>query len=359
MSSEHKPFAMFRPKKLIHPIIFCLLIWITNRSEAQQDPYFSHYGFIPSFQNPAFTGGDQEDGRISLVHHRQWRNYNDETWLQPETGVPIAGSVGLIKEVDPVTSLFNITQPLYIKGKCPPVGGIGFSMLSDKLGFMKRVSALVQLSLDVSLSRRLNSKLTFGLNAGLTNVGLEPKYFRYKDPFDPRIPIRFQASTKSDFGFGFLYHQCKVRSNLEDFYLGISGSHLNQPDFNITSQGFVLVPHFFVNQGITVKMNQSKLLHTVQFRYGVIAQFEVTEIVQLRSGFSLGTGFRVWKNSDALITMAGFKLGQTYIGYSYDVTLSKISTVSSGTHEILLSRTFQPFRANPCTPKWKRGTRSL
>ena len=56
-----------------------------------------------------------------------------------------------------------------------------------------------------------------------------------------------------------------------------------------------------------------------------------------------------YANNDALAIIAGLQTERIKIGYSYDMTISNLSTVSKGAHEITLS--FQL-----CNPK-KRKTR--
>ena len=53
-----------------------------------------------------------------------------------------------------------------------------------------------------------------------------------------------------------------------------------------------------------------------------------------------GVAFRGYNNDsrDALVIMGGFKISNNIkLGYSYDVTLSDLQLVSSGSHEILLN----------------------
>ncbi|MEY4109955.1 MAG: hypothetical protein RLZZ46_309, partial [Bacteroidota bacterium] len=45
----------------------------------------------------------------------------------------------------------------------------------------------------------------------------------------------------------------------------------------------------------------------------------------------------VWyRHQDAVIVLIGFKQERYRIGYSYDVTVSRLSTASSGSHEVSL-----------------------
>ena len=61
----------------------------------------------------------------------------------------------------------------------------------------------------------------------------------------------------------------------------------------------------------------------------------------------------VWyRNQDAFILLVGMQMGQVKFGYSYDVTVSKLSMATSGSHELSLQLNFV------CKPK-KRTYRTI
>ncbi len=58
------------------------------------------------------------------------------------------------------------------------------------------------------------------------------------------------------------------------------------------------------------------------------------------------------KNSDAFIALVGFQQNMVKFGYSYDITLSKLSNATSGSHEFSFALQFE------CRPK-KRKFRAI
>jgi hypothetical protein len=62
---------------------------------------------------------------------------------------------------------------------------------------------------------------------------------------------------------------------------------------------------------------------------------------------SVGKGEKVL-GSDAIIILLGIQQGLLRIGYSYDVTVSKLANASAGSHEISLGFQFE------CRPKKKK-----
>lgn len=53
-------------------------------------------------------------------------------------------------------------------------------------------------------------------------------------------------------------------------------------------------------------------------------------------------GGLTYRSSDAISLLAGYKITDNFhIGYSYDITTSKLNTVSNGTHEIVVNYCFR------------------
>ena len=85
---------------------------------------------------------------------------------------------------------------------------------------------------------------------------------------------------------------------------------------------------------------------------------ELQDFRQLNLGLYLNKGAFVaglwYRGQDAAIVLIGFQQNGFKIGYSYDVTVSKLSNASCGSHEISFSRQFEckptkkKFRTNSC-----------
>ena len=73
--------------------------------------------------------------------------------------------------------------------------------------------------------------------------------------------------------------------------------------------------------------------------------------------FRMGLGYR--SAADALAVIVGYERGQLQVGYSYDITLSKIRKVSDGTHEIFVKYCFPISFPPPPPPKFRLTPRFM
>jgi hypothetical protein len=93
-------------------------------------------------------------------------------------------------------------------------------------------------------------------------------------------------------------------------------------------------------------------------KYNSVLQLDATALVEYQQKLWGGVAYRT--TADAFSVMLGYsgfqgKLNGLRIGYSYDLTMTKILTVSSGTHELQLNYCFEikippPVRINIVTP---------
>jgi hypothetical protein len=96
-----------------------------------------------------------------------------------------------------------------------------------------------------------------------------------------------------------------------------------------------------------------------------VPQFDVNTTLLWNDMLRGGLGYRQWGNSDAITIMIGYKMDVTNysvlnLGYSYDVTMSTVRTVSDGTHEFMLTYCFPIAVKPPVKQKeFHRNTRWL
>ena len=276
-----------------------------------QDPVLTQYHSVPSYLNPGFTGSNG-CGRASAAYRNQWP--------------VIPGQY--------ITSLISYEHYLHKLR-----GGLGLNYMHDIAGeglltgnrleltyaphieLMKK-KLIVRPGIGVAWGRKKAdwSNLTFGdmidPRRGFVYTTVEPGGRSHRDYFD--LSAGMVASTKYVYG-------------------GVAVHHINQPDEGIigksklparytvhvagmigepgTARRFCISPH-------VMYMQQQDFS---QFAGGVTAKYDK---------FILGVAYR---HEDAAIVQAAFQNELFRVGYSYDHTISRLTTATGGSHELTTS----------------------
>lgn len=283
-------------------LLVLVLLMISGSLIAQQDKLITHFMFDKMSLNPGETGID-EGICGTLLYRNQWDKVN---------GAPNSVVLNLAANM-------NRFFP----------GGIGISFYNDAIGF----SSQNNIELNYSYPLRISGVGTLGIGVGfgLMNFSMNPQWEPPTTAMDPTLPNAISAN-KFDLNFG-LYLKGE-----QDYYVGISSTHLTQARFadglGITDYGSVR--HYYLMGGKTFRdigpgdietnlMVRTELLH---FSVDVNARYLWNNIAYA------GVTYRT---SDAIAIMLGYKpIKNMTVGYSYDITTNRLSSVSKGTHEILV-----------------------
>ncbi|MCB9261611.1 MAG: PorP/SprF family type IX secretion system membrane protein [Flavobacteriales bacterium] len=313
-------------------------------AKAQQDPYYSHFKFVKQAYNPATVGEKDDYICMSLLQHNQWLGYQDNTWVDRETQQPIQGGT-IEKNVAPVTTNFNISGNIKPEARPYPIAGVGLSVYNDRIGYMKTQAFKGQAAFFLPIQGNF-ARLSLGVELGFSQFGYVNPNFRFKHPNDPRIPTQNVSASKFDVGFGAYYKQARLGNKFDDFYVGASLSHLNGANYNLiiqnTSTPYTLAQHIYVGTGAKMDMGANVLEPAVLIKYNSKLQIDLNCTVLNNNTWRAGLGYRQWGNTDAFTFLLGYVTGQTQFGYSFDLTASRVQSVSNNTHEIMISYCFQP-----------------
>jgi type IX secretion system PorP/SprF family membrane protein len=287
-----------------------------------QDPVFSQYYASPLHLNPGFAGHTAAPF-VALNHRRQWPTLGNAY---------VTSSISYDQFMDKANS------------------GIGFSFLSDNagMGLWRTSNAALSYSYRVKINRETSVRL--GLSAGLLQYRLDWDRLIFYDQLSPSEGYTGQPTSeiepennniaRVDLGSGILFYNKK-------FWVGLSGSHLNSPDFNYISTNEAL------NNGLSIRWNVTAG-YQLTLREGtrVIDPIFLTPTVLMSkqgSAFQANVGVYAGRdplfggvfyrhtpnNSDALIAMVGMKVDIFKFAYSYDATVSQLGfDVSGGAHEV-------------------------
>ncbi len=298
-----------------------------------QDPHFSQFYANPLYTNPALAG-TAVCPRFSLSYRNQW----------------------------PGLDAFNTFSASYDQHFDFLSGGIGVMIMSDaQSDFYRTNTAALIYSLRLRLSR--NVFMNIAAQASLANRSLDWDELSFPDMIDPRYGFIYNtmaerpdelSHTNFDVGAGMVVYG-------ENWYVGASAANLLRPDDGFISYNRIPI-RFTANAGMRLNLARDKRRTNAFFGAPIISPNIIYsfqgEFQMINYGlyldwepFIVGAWFRQsisFDNSDALVLMFGLQHQSIKIGYSYDITVSKLSNASGGAHEITLGAQL------PCPEKRKK-----
>jgi type IX secretion system PorP/SprF family membrane protein len=348
------------------------LVLIANFATAQQDPYYSHFKFNKQSYNSAAAGEKDDYYCVNGVAHYQWLNLDDQTKVRGTDFDP-AKPGQPIQDVAPKTYAFNLGgQVKFRKGRNSI--GLGLSLFDDKVIFLKTTTVKFQAAYHIRIPSK-DALLAVGPEIGFSQFGFQNADFKSLDPLDANIPIGSANESKLNIGFGTYYRQKRLgSSNFQDFYAGFSATNLNAAKYQLTVQNqagtaqllkYEYARNLYLLTGTNWYVTPSITLEPallIKKAFGATsskAQIDLNATALWNKTFRAGAGYRQWANSDAVTIMLGYVRNELQVGYSYDVTLSKLSQVSNNTHEIMVSYCFRPPTVKPPVKNYRRNTRWL
>jgi type IX secretion system PorP/SprF family membrane protein len=292
-------------KKVI--LIFAVLISIT--AKAQQDPMISQYIFNGLFLNPAYSGS-HEYYTSTLQHRQQWVNFSGA----------------------PKTVLLAVDGPLDTKSRNM---GLGLIVAHDRIGATEQTDIYANYAYQLKLKQ---GKLAFGLKAGVSNYVFKSSNVTVWDENDEMFSGR-RTAWLPKFGFGAYYFY-------DNWYAGLSIPTLlaydARRDFNFdVNKGSFLNRHYYGYGGYIFKLDEDfKLKPSALIKYLPAAPVEGDINLNLlyKDQFWFGVGYRTM---DAVVFMVEYQTkSRIRVGYSFDLTTTRIRKYSYGSHEIMIGYDF-------------------
>jgi len=284
-------------------IVVILLIIVTSITFGQ-DPSFSQSANNLTYVNPAFTG-TSENFRANFSYRNQWPGISG-TFIT--TNVSVDQSVGKF-------------------------GGVGITYIHDLAG---DIFITDNIYLDYAYQCDIGEKsvLSFGVEVGYFQKSLDWSALTFGDMIDARRGFVYTtANTPSggkvsdfDLGVGVLYYN-------EFLFAGYALHHINQPNQSIYG-GESRLPslHSFYAGGM---INIGDLTISPQVDIKAQGTFQ-TMLGIVKANYkwvTCGVGYR---DQDAVIGYLGFTKERFRVEYSYDYTISKLSSSTGGSHEVSL-----------------------
>jgi type IX secretion system PorP/SprF family membrane protein len=298
--------------KLILRSIFVL--FLTHHSLYAQDPTFTQFYANPLYLNPALAGS-HGCPRFALNYRNQW----------PQ----LSGNY--------IT--YSASYDQYFKNIS---GGFGILALHDQQGQGTISTTMGGLfySYHVKLNRKW--KMFMGARAAWIQKSLDWDKLTFGDMIDPRRGFIYSTGDVPRGGSrGFFDASAGAVIFNKYFFAGFAMHHMNRPNESMIVGESRLPWRFTGHLGADIVLGRkTRFANRTVIMPNVIFQYQ-NGFMELNLGtyvkygpFTVGAWYR---NRDAFILTAGINNGKFRLGYSYDVTVSKLNNgVSGGSHEVSL-----------------------
>jgi type IX secretion system PorP/SprF family membrane protein len=290
------------------------VLFLAHHSMYAQDPTFTQFYANPLYLNPALAGS-HGCPRFALNYRNQW----------PQ----LSGNY--------VT--YSASYDQYFKNIS---GGFGILALHDQQGQGTISTTMGGLfySYHAKLSRKW--KLFMGARAAWIQKSLDWDKLTFGDMIDPRRGFIYSTGDVPRGGSrGFFDASAGAVVFNKYFFAGMAWHHMNRPNESMIVGESRLPWRFTGHMGADIYLGRkTRFANRTVIMPNVIFQYQ-NGFMELNLGtyvkygpFTVGAWYR---NRDAFILTAGINNGKFRLGYSYDVTISKLNNgVSGGSHEVSL-----------------------
>jgi type IX secretion system PorP/SprF family membrane protein len=321
----------------------CTVCLVPDRVVAQ-DPEFTQFYAAPLYLNPAFAGSARCP-RVALNYRNQWPALS-------KTFITYAASYD--QHIDGIS------------------GGLGLLVMNDKAG----EGTLNTTNISGIYSYQLNVSRDFSVRMGLQATYVQKKLnwdkLFFGDMIDPRYGYIYQTQeNRPDDSKGFVDFSAGLLAYSSKVYGGVAVNHLTQPDEAFIVEGSSELPMKITahlgamlplgdNYGGYRPNNVNRDEGTwisPNVLYQQQASFNQLNLgcYILKSPLVAGLWYRgnfgkdAFISSESFVALLGVQKGMFKFGYSYDVTISKLTNnATAGSHEISFGMQFE------CRPKKKR-----
>ena len=328
---------MIKKDLLLTCVVFLICTFSSNDLKAQ-DPEFTQFYANPMYLNPAFAGSTRCP-RLVFNYRNQWPGIS---------GTYITYSASYDQHVDAIS------------------GGLGVLVTSDQAGngTINTTNASVIYSYYLPVTKSFSIKV--GVQATYAQKSVDWTKLTFGDMIDNKlgfvngtneIPSNKTASNV-DFSAGILGYS-------NSFFIGGSAHHLLEPNESLMGGDSPLPMKITGHAGAIIPMGKQShrsrrrrrrnrnALPESSISPNVLYQKQ-KDFQQLNLGLYVTKGPIVgglwYRNKDSFIVLVGLQTTNFRLGYSYDVTISKLSNASAGSHELSMTVQFN------CRPKRKRFT---
>lgn len=296
---------------MIRNLLLIFFLHLTITGFTQQATQYSMYMLNPAQFNPAYAGME-ETLNFTGVFRRQWLGLS---------GSPSQQVLSAHMPVDFIST------------------GIGLTFEGDNLGARQYSNFNLQGNYQLQMG---SGDFSIGANVGYVQLNWDGSELRTPDGIynngvinhSDDLPINSIAAASVTFGAGVYYKS----ENLE---FGLSANNLTEPAVNTGTISLNLKRHLFFNA--SYQMDISRL---IEIKPALIIK---SDLISVQTDFSLmfgfderfmmGAGIRGYNSEsiEGIPIIGGWQLSdQLLLAYSYDISISPLANVNTGSHEIML-----------------------
>lgn len=308
-------------RTLVLSFVLFLLISLRGTLFAQ-DPIFSQFYGNPLYLNPALAGAERCP-RAILNYRNQWPGIDGTVYA--------TYSASYDQHIDALA------------------GGIGIMALHDVAGPGSLTTDNVSLIYNYHLQVTRDFVLKIALQGTWFQKSVDWGKLTFGDMIDRRHGFVYNTLESQrepnkqgwDFSTGVFGYS-------KNFYGGFAAKHLTQPDeglLTISKLPLKVTGHFGAMIPVGDKKSEMSVSPNVLFQKQQDFQELNIGLYFKKSAIVSGLWYR---NRDAVVLLLGIQVDNFRIGYSYDVTISKLTNATYGAHEISLAAMF------PCKQKIKK-----
>lgn len=284
---------------------------------AQQPQQYSLYMLNPFQVNPAYAGLDHSISATG-VFRKQWVN--------------LPGS--------PSQQHLNVHAPLYFLS-----GGIGLNFENETIGAEQTIQATLAYNYQIAVGKI--GILSAGFSGGLLQKTLDGSVLRTPDgEYVDGNTIDHQDGTLStgvESGQVPVF-QAGLYFQSETFEIGIAAKNLVESSLNLSADivNFNLKRTYFATAAYRLDVGDRLTLRpSIMLKSDLVEhQMDFSLLIQYNDNIFIGSSFRGYTQTsrDAVVLLMGLKLNDKIkLAYAYDLTISSLRNVSTGSHEIMLN----------------------
>ncbi len=312
---------------MIKRITFALVMILSlvyGGSVFAQDPEFTQFYANPLYLNPAFAGSVRCP-RFIMNYRNEWPGIS---------GTYDTYHVSYDQHVDAIS------------------GGIGLMAMQDVAGtggILKRTWLSGVYSYQFNVTREFS--VAVGFQATYAQVGVNWSLLTFGDQIDPKRGFVYNTmESPGNLQHSYMDFSTGILGYSKRYFFGFAADHLTQPDEALVAGPSPLPMKITAHAGAVIPLDFAKDAETTISPN--ILYMKQQDFQQILLGVYITKGPIVgglwYRNQDSFIALLGFQKDMFKFGYSYDLTVSKLTNVTDGSNEISVQFIFS------CKPKKKK-----